>query len=91
MVVHRVLCQRRARRCEQRVDAIEWENKLFQLTETGKYPIDVGFIMEFELPRDRSEGNEFPFGLSIRRDARIARCQFQDASRIRVLTDNVQG
>jgi len=71
-------------------DAIEWENK-FQLTETGKYPIDVGFIMEFELPRDRSEGNEFPFGLSIRRDARIARCQFQDASRIRVLTDNVQG
>ena len=44
-----------------RYDAFEWENK-FQLTETGKYPIDVGFIMEFELPHDRSEGNEFRFG-----------------------------
>jgi len=42
-------------------DAIEWENK-FQLTETGKYPVDVGFIAEFELPHDRTEGNEFVFG-----------------------------
>lgn len=42
-------------------DAIEFENK-FQLTETGKYPVDVGFIAEFELPHDRSEGNEFHFG-----------------------------
>ena len=42
-------------------DAIEFENK-FQLTETGKYPVDVGFIAEFELPHDRSEGNEFRFG-----------------------------
>ncbi len=42
-------------------DAIEWENK-FQLTETGKYPVDIGFIAEFELPHDRSEGNEFRFG-----------------------------
>jgi hypothetical protein len=46
---------------KSRFDAIEFENK-FQLTETGKYPIDVGFITEFELPRDRSEGNEFRFG-----------------------------
>jgi len=37
-------------------DAIEFENK-FQLTETGKYGIDVGFITEFELPHDRSEGS----------------------------------
>jgi hypothetical protein len=44
-----------------RFDALEWENK-FQLTETGKYPVDVGFIAEFELPHDRSEGNEFVFG-----------------------------
>ena len=44
-----------------RFDAIEWENK-FQLTETGRYPVDVGFILEFELPHDRSEGNEFRFG-----------------------------
>ena len=43
---------------DPRFDAIEWENK-FQLTETGKYPIDVGFIAEFELPHDRTEGNEF--------------------------------
>ena len=42
-------------------DAVEWENK-FQLTETGKYPVDAGFILEFELPHDRSEGNEFLFG-----------------------------
>jgi hypothetical protein len=44
-----------------RFDALEWENK-FQLTETGKYPVDVGFITEFEWPRDRSEGYEFRFG-----------------------------
>ena len=42
-------------------DAIEFENK-FLLTETGKYPVDIGFIAEFELPHDRSEGNEFRFG-----------------------------
>ena len=42
-------------------DAVEWENK-FQLTETGEYPVDVGFILEFELPHDRREGNEFRFG-----------------------------
>lgn len=46
---------------QNRFDALEWENK-FQLTETGKYPVDIGFIAEFELPRDRSEGNEFRFG-----------------------------
>lgn len=44
-----------------RFDAIEWENK-FQLTETGKYPVDVGFVLEFEAPRDRSEGYELRFG-----------------------------
>jgi hypothetical protein len=27
----------------------EWENK-FQLTETGKYPVDTGFIIEIEVP-----------------------------------------
>ena len=46
---------------QSQFDAFEFENK-FQLTETGKYPIDVGFIAEFELPHDRSEGNEFRFG-----------------------------
>src|SRR3954470_24493611 len=35
-------------------DAYEWENK-FQLTETGKYPVDIGFILEIERPKDRAE------------------------------------
>lgn len=42
-------------------DAFEWENK-FQLTETGKYPIDVGLLFEIERPRDRSEGYELRWG-----------------------------
>lgn len=42
-------------------DAFEWENK-FQLTETGKYPVDVGFITEIEIPRDRDEGIELKIG-----------------------------
>lgn len=44
-----------------RFDAWEWENK-FQLTETGEYPVDVGFVVELEHPRERSEGNELRFG-----------------------------
>lgn len=42
-------------------DALEWENK-FQLTETGQYPVDVGFLVEIERPQDRSEGYELRFG-----------------------------
>jgi hypothetical protein len=42
-------------------DAVEWENK-FQLTETGKYPVDVGFLLEIERPKDRSEGYEVTYG-----------------------------
>jgi hypothetical protein len=42
-------------------DAVEWENK-FQLTETGKYPVDVGFLLEVERPKDRSEGYELTYG-----------------------------
>lgn len=42
-------------------DAIEWENK-FQLTETGKYPLDVGFLIEVERPKDRAEGWEVKWG-----------------------------
>lgn len=44
-----------------RFDAVEWENK-FQLTETGKYFVDVGLITEIEVPTDRSEGYEFKIG-----------------------------
>lgn len=42
-------------------DAWEWENK-FQLTETGKYPVDVGFLLEIERPKERSEGYEYKWG-----------------------------
>ena len=42
-------------------DAVEWENK-FQLTETGKYPVDIGFLLEIERPRDRAEGWEVKWG-----------------------------
>jgi hypothetical protein len=42
-------------------DAWEWENK-FQLTETGKYPVEVGFILEIERPKDRDEGFEYKWG-----------------------------
>lgn len=40
----------------------EWENK-FQLTETGKYGVDVGLITEFEAPvNNANEPYEFKFG-----------------------------
>jgi hypothetical protein len=42
-------------------DAWEWENK-FQLTETGQYPVDIGFLLEIERPKDRSEGYELRWG-----------------------------
>ncbi len=42
-------------------EALEWENK-FQLTETGEYPVDVGFIAEIERPRDHDEGWEVRIG-----------------------------
>lgn len=44
-----------------RNDAVEWENK-FQLTETGKYPVDVGLIVEVERPQERTEGYELRVG-----------------------------
>lgn len=42
-------------------DAWEWENK-FQLTETGEYPVDAGFVVELERPQDHDEGYEVRFG-----------------------------
>lgn len=42
-------------------DAVEWENK-FQLTETGKYPVDVGFLVEIERPMNHAEGWEVKWG-----------------------------
>ena len=48
-------------------DAWEWENK-FQLTETGKYPVDVGLLLELERPKDRSEGYELRWGPLLQAD-----------------------
>ena len=45
----------------QSFDAWEWENR-FQLTESGKYPVDVGFLLEIERPKDRTEGYEITYG-----------------------------
>jgi len=42
-------------------DAWEWENK-FQLTEPGRYPLDIGFIVELERPADTREGYEVRLG-----------------------------
>jgi hypothetical protein len=42
-------------------DAVEWENK-FQLTETGKYPVDIGFLVEIERPKNHAEGWEVKWG-----------------------------
>jgi hypothetical protein len=42
-------------------DAFEWENK-FQLTETGNHPIELGFLVELERPRDHAEGWELKWG-----------------------------
>ena len=40
----------------------EWENK-FQLTETGKYPLELGLITEIESPLNNSQAPyEFKFG-----------------------------
>lgn len=42
-------------------EATEWENK-FQLTPTGRFPVDVGFLLEIERPRDHAEGWEVKYG-----------------------------
>lgn len=48
-------------------DAWEWENK-FQLAPTGKYPVDVGFLLEIERPKNRSEGYELTYGPLLQTD-----------------------
>lgn len=45
----------------QHFDAWEWENR-FQLTDTGKYPVDLGWLVEIERPRERAEGYELTLG-----------------------------
>ncbi|MCK9986121.1 MAG: hypothetical protein AzoDbin1_02593 [Azoarcus sp.] len=48
-------------------EAFEWENK-FQLLETGKYPIDLGVLVEIERPREHAEGWELKLGLLTQKD-----------------------
>jgi len=43
------------------VTLAEWENK-FQLTETGKYPVDLGFISELEIPLSANAPWELKIG-----------------------------
>lgn len=45
----------------QSFDAWEWENR-FQLTETGRYAVDLGLLLEVERPKDRTEGYELTWG-----------------------------
>lgn len=54
---------KREREGSEGLTLAEWENK-FQLTETGKYPFDLGIITEIEVPlnRHRHEPNEFKIG-----------------------------
>ena len=50
-----------------RYDAVEWENK-FQLTEPGERFVDVGLLVEFEVPRLRAEGYELRIGPLLQKD-----------------------
>lgn len=53
---------KREREGSEGLTLAEWENK-FQLTETGKYPIDIGLITEIEVPlSNHREPYEFKFG-----------------------------
>lgn len=45
----------------QNMTMAEWENK-FQLTETGKYPVELGFVAELEAPLSGSAPWEIKFG-----------------------------
>ncbi len=48
-------------------DAWELENR-FQLTQPGRFPVDVGLLLEIERPKDRSEGYEYRWGPLLQSD-----------------------
>ncbi len=53
---------KREREGSEKLTLVEWENK-FQLTETGKYPVDIGLITEIEAPiNNGKEPYEFKIG-----------------------------
>ncbi len=45
----------------QNTTLIEWENK-FQLTEKGKYPVDIGLVTELEIPVSGNAPSEVRIG-----------------------------
>jgi hypothetical protein len=51
----------------RRFDAWEWENRV-QLTPTGRYAADLGFVLEVERPQDRREGYELRWGPLLQAD-----------------------
>ncbi len=51
----------------EEVSIAEWENK-FQLTETGKYPLDLGLIMEIEAPLNKNDPYELKLGPLLQTD-----------------------
>jgi hypothetical protein len=51
----------------RRFDAWEWENR-FQFTETGRFPVDVGLLLEVERPQVRSGGYELRWGPLLQAD-----------------------
>jgi len=48
-------------------DAVEWENR-FQLTETGQYPFETGFLLEIEKPKGPGSGWEVKWGPLLQTD-----------------------
>ena len=48
-------------------DAWEWENR-FQLTDPGRYFVDLGLLLEIERPKDRAEGYEITWGPLLQKD-----------------------
>jgi len=50
-----------------RLTLAEWGNK-FQLTETGKYPLDLGLIMEIEAPLNKNDPYELKLGPLLQTD-----------------------
>ncbi len=58
---------KRERNGNQNANLAEWENK-FQLTETGEYFVDVGYIVEIEAPLSANAGWEINTGPLFQKD-----------------------
>lgn len=56
-------------------DAFEWENR-FAFAEHNEYPVDTGFVIEIERPRNRAEGTELRLGPLFQTDIDCCRFNF---------------